>query len=240
MPEPAVIAPPPTGGTESRHRTPVLGLASVRKTWGPGPAPVLDGVHLEVGPGEAVAVSGANGAGKTTLLRIASGLILPDAGTIRVCGHESESERSECQRRTGFLSAGNAGLYGRLKAEHHLEFAARLAFIPRRERQVAIRRVVDAFELAPFCGRRVDRTSMGQRQRLRLALAFLHDPELVLLDEPATSLDEEGIGLVEAALESLRSRGGAAVICVPTGWRQVVSVDRHYLLQDGRLTEAAG
>src|SRR5205807_6147088 len=137
----------------------------------------------------------------------------------------------------GFLSAGNAGLYGRLTSENHLEFAERLAFIPRREREEAIARAVEAFELSPFSGRRVDRTSMGQRQRLRLALAFLHDPSLVLLDEPATSLDEEGIGLVQAALDSLLARGGSALICVPTGWKQLVSVERHHLLADGRLAE---
>lgn len=238
MSEPAVIAPPQDAGGATAGRAAPLTVAGIVKTWAREGPPVLAGVDLELPPGEAVAISGANGAGKTTLLRIAAGLILPDAGTVTICGLDSERDRTAAQRRIGFLSAGNTGLYGRLKVEHHLEFAARLAFMPRREREAAIARVIEQFELGPFCGRRVDRTSMGQRQRLRLAMAFVHDPELVLLDEPATSLDEAGVTLVQAALDSLRSRGGSALLCVPTGWTQSVAIDRHYLLADGALAEA--
>jgi ABC-type multidrug transport system ATPase subunit len=235
MPDPAVIAAPPRGEVATAH-APMLALSGVSKTWRGGGA-VLRDVDLELHPGESVAVAGANGAGKTTLLRIAAALILPDAGSVAVAGFDPERDRTEFQRRIGFLSAGNSGLYGRLTAENHLEFVARLALMPKRERQVAIDRVIDAFGLASFCGRRVDRTSMGQRQRLRLALTFIHDPVVALLDEPATSLDEEGLGLVQAALDDLKSRGGCALICVPTGWKEIMSVDRHHLLADGHLTE---
>jgi ABC-2 type transport system ATP-binding protein len=199
---------------------------------------VLAGVDLEVEPGVAVAVAGANGAGKTTLLRIVAGLLAPDAGRVRVCGLGLDEDRAGYQRALGFLPAGNSGLYGRLKAEHHLELWTRLALMPRGRRRAAIESAVAAFGLGPLCGRRVDRLSMGQRQRLRLALAFVHGPRLVLLDEPGTSLDDEGAAVLEGALSELKARGGSALVCVPSGWAQPLPVDRRYVLAGGRLEAA--
>lgn len=213
---------------------PVLAIEGVRKQW-PGTAhPVLDGVGLSVVPGAVVAVTGRNGAGKTTLLRIAAGLILPDEGSVRIQGRDPERERTACQRRIGFLSAGNSGLYGRLRVEQHLDFWARLALLPRAQRRPAIESSLDRFALHELCGKRVDRLSMGQRQRLRVALALLHAPELVLLDEPLTSLDDEGAALLGAALTELVARGGAALICAPTG-ESALTYDVRYVVADGRV-----
>jgi ABC-2 type transport system ATP-binding protein len=172
------------------------------------------------------------------MLRVAAGLIAPERGSVRICGLDPERERTRFQRRVGFLSAGNSGLYARLKAEDHLQLWARLALIPRRDRGAAVERALDGFALRAICGRRVDRLSMGQRQRLRMALAFLHEPSVVLLDEPATSLDEDGIAVLERQLDRLRGRGGAAVVCVPTGWGRVLRLDRDLVLADGVLVDA--
>lgn len=216
---------------------PPLALDGIVKRW-PGAPPVLEGVSLRLEPGQAVAICGRNGAGKTTLLRIAAGLFGPDQGSVRLDGLDPEHDRTEFQRRLGFLSAGNSGLYARLKPEHHLELWSRLALVPKRRREAAIAGAVRAFELDPLCGKRVDRLSMGQRQRLRLALAFLHEPTVVLLDEPGTSLDDEGIAMIGAALERLKSRGGAAVVCLPSGWEAVPAVDAGFVLANGRLEPA--
>jgi ABC-type multidrug transport system ATPase subunit len=224
---------PASNGTAPAGPPPVE-LRAVRKEW-PGGEPVLGGIDLAVEPGTAMAICGRNGTGKTTLLRIAAALITPDAGVVRVCGIDPERERTAFRRRIGFVSAGNTGLYARLKAEHHLEMWARLALLPARLRGPAIDRVMHAFDLAPLRGKRVDRLSMGQRQRLRLALGFLHDPAVVLLDEPTTSLDDDGIALLGAALESLKARGGAALVCLPSNWRSVRGVDTAMVLTDGRL-----
>src|SRR4051794_3906778 len=128
---------------------PPLALTGIVKRW-PGVPPVLEGVDLRLHTGRATGIEGRNGAGKTTLLRIACGLILPDSGTVRVRGLDPERERTEFHRSVGFLSAGNSGLYARLKAEHHLETWARLALLPRPERDRAIGRVSERFELAPL------------------------------------------------------------------------------------------
>jgi ABC-2 type transport system ATP-binding protein len=219
-------------------RDPVLDLAGILKRWPSQEAPVLDRVDLKLDPGSAAAIAGRNGAGKTTLLRIAAGLIGAESGSVKVCGLDVERDRTEFQRRIGFLAAGNSGLYARLKVEHHLELWSRLALVPRKQRAAAIEQALVAFDLEPLCGRRVDRLSMGQRQRLRLALAFVHEPALVLLDEPATSLDEDGIALLQRALDLLKGRGGAAVVCLPSGWEQILSIDRALVLDAGRLTAA--
>ena len=211
-----------------------LELTEIVKHW-PRTPPVLEGVTLRLDPGTGAAIAGSNGAGKTTLLRIAAGLISPESGGVRVHGLDPERERTAFQRRIGFLSAGNSGLYARLSAERHLELWARLALLPKAERRAAIQRTVAAFALEPLLAKRVDRLSMGQRQRLRVSLAFLHDPDVVLLDEPGTSLDAEGLAIVESAIAKLVARGGAALVCVPTGWERPAALGSGYVLSDGRL-----
>lgn len=211
----------------------VLCLERICKRWPGTSSPVLERASLTVGPGESVAVTGRNGAGKTTLLRIAASLIIPDSGLVRIAGMDPERDRAECQRRIGFLSAGNSGLYARLHVQHHLDFWARLSLLPGRERRAAVEWALSRFELRPLCGKRVARLSMGQRQRLRIALTFLHRPRLVLLDEPRTSLDEEGAELLADAVADFCRTGGAAVVCAPTGEDAGVSFERVVVVDDG-------
>jgi ABC-2 type transport system ATP-binding protein len=212
-----------------------LELRAVSKRWRKQPRPVLDDVDLGVAPGTAVLLTGANGAGKTTLLRLAAGVIAPDRGSVMVQGLSPERSRREFSRRIAFLSAGGSGLYARLSVCRHLDLAARLALLGSSERAAAIERAIDAFDLGPLADNRVDRLSMGQRQRVRVAMAFLHDPDLALLDEPSTSLDEHGIGLLHSALSSMLAQGGAAIWCEPSGGRAEFAFDRHLTLKDGAL-----
>ena len=226
----------PTAAEHPAHA--VLEVAGVVKRWRTDRPAVLDGVDLVVRPGEVVGVLGRNGAGKTTLLRIAAGLITPDAGRVSVDGLDPRRDRSSYQQRLGFLSAGNSGLYGRLRVEHHLDLSSALAYVPREGRAAAIDRVRRAFELDDLVGQRVDRLSMGQRQRVRLALAFLHEPELALLDEPRTSLDGDGVAILRAAIDALTSRGGCAVVCAPDAEALGLECDRCLSVSGGRLAPA--
>jgi ABC-2 type transport system ATP-binding protein len=212
-----------------------LAARGIVRRWKGLAKPVLDGVDLDLDAGQVVAVSGRNGTGKTTLLRIVAGLITADAGTVAVGGLDPTRDRRAYQRRIGFVSAGNAALYARLTVDHHLRMSSRLALLPRSERGAAGKRMLDVFALDELRGRRVDRLSMGQRQRLRLALGFLHSPELVLLDEPENSLDDEAIALLAAAIESVRARGGAVLICSPSGAHDALAFDQRFRLADGRL-----
>jgi ABC-2 type transport system ATP-binding protein len=217
---------------------PTLGLKGISKRWHRKAPPVLDGIDLTLAPGTAVLLTGRNGAGKTTLLRVASGLITPDSGEVTVRGLSPERSRREFHRRVALLSPGNSGLYARLSVRRHLDLAGRLALMARPERAEAVERVIDDFELRPLANGRVDRLSMGQRQRVRVAMAFLHQPLLVLLDEPGTSLDEPGVGVLNAAVSGLLERGGAAIWCEPAGSRSDFAFDRRLKLEEGGLHAA--
>jgi ABC-2 type transport system ATP-binding protein len=214
---------------------PALDLCGVSKRWRRKPRPVLDNIDLSVAERTAVLLTGRNGAGKTTLLRVASGLIAPDRGTVMVQGVSPELNRREFHRRITLLSAGGSGLYARLSVRSHLDLAGRLALLTRTERTAATEGGLDAFDLRALAADRVDRLSMGQRQRVRVAMAFVHEPELALLDEPSTSLDDHGVELLHAAVSRMLSRGGAAIWCEPSGSGPGFVYDRHLVLEDGGL-----
>ncbi len=211
----------------------LLVLQGIHKSW--GKRTVLEGVDLSVARGALVSICGANGTGKTTLLRIAAGLIHSESGRVAIDGLHPERDRRAYLRRLGFLSAGDRGLYARLSARRHLDLCARLALIPAGRRVGAVERALAAFALDGFAGRRVDRLSMGQRQRVRLAMTFVHEPDLILLDEPGNSLDQEGLSVLTAYLEQLCRRGGAAVWCAPEGVQAPLASDTSFRLAAGRL-----
>jgi ABC-type multidrug transport system ATPase subunit len=194
---------------------------------------VLDRIDLSLPERTGVLLTGRNGAGKTTLLRVVSGLIAPDSGSVLVQGLSPERSRREISRRICMLGAGNSGLYARLSVRRHLDLAGRLALLGRAERIAAVERAIDAFDLCQVTSRRADRLSTGQRQRVRLAMAFLHGPQLALLDEPSTSLDDHGLGLLRAALSRLLARGGAAIWCEPSGGHAELVYDRRLVIEDG-------
>jgi ABC-2 type transport system ATP-binding protein len=218
--------------------TTLLSLRGISKSW--ANRPVLDAVDLDVRAGAVLGIAGGNGAGKTTLLRIAAGIIASDGGVVSFRGWDIERDRAALQREIGFLSAGDRGLYARLTVRQNLEFWGGLARMNRRNRRRRIGDVLSEFEITELADRRVDRLSMGQRQRVRLAVTFLHDPLLVFLDEPRTSLDEGGVLLLESALARLLGKGGAALWASPDLTEPLVS--QSWVLEEGRLdpVERAG
>ena len=215
-----------------------LRLAGVTKRWDKRQAPVLDGLSLTLNPGELTWVGGENGVGKTTMLRVAAGLIRPDAGTVSVWGRSPRESHARYQRLVSFLPAGDRGLYARLSVRRQLEFSARLAMLPRAGFSTTIERTIERFELDELADRRVDRMSMGQRQRLRIAMTFLPRPEIVLLDEPLTSLDSRGVALLRAAVSETLALDGSVLWCSPVGEHQEMRFDRRWVLDHGRLSPA--
>jgi len=199
---------------------------------------VLRGLDLQVGAGTAVCISGGNGAGKTTLLRLATGILAPNAGRVIIDDIGTDERWRELHRRLGFLSAGDRGLYARLSVRGHLAFWAALAFLPRKERKRLVEEALVRFGLCDLAKRRADRLSLGQRQRLRLALTMLHRPKVLLLDEPRSSLDAEGLKILGSSVGEVLARGGAVLWCSPLGEEQPVSFERILLLADGKLSPA--
>ncbi|HWD77212.1 MAG TPA: ABC transporter ATP-binding protein [Solirubrobacteraceae bacterium] len=220
----------------------LMSFDGIWRYWGRGRSrwAVLRGVDLQIPAGAAVRVEGSNGAGKTTLLRIGTAILSPHAGTVTVDGIRSDGNWREFHRRIGFLSAGDRGLYARFSVKGHLEYCARLAFLPRSVRGQVVEDALVRFGLGELAKRRADRLSQGQRQRLRLALTFVHRPRVLLLDEPRNSLDEAGLEMLADAVDDVLGAGGAVLWCAPAGEEQPVRFDRSYVIADGTLQPTDG
>lgn len=175
-----------------------------------GPAVAVAGVDLNLGRGEFLSIFGPNGAGKSSLLGMLSGALRPSAGSVRVMGHALDDGSEEWRRHIGVLSH-RGFLYGHLTAEENLRFYGTLYGLPDLGQRVAeqLRRV----GLEGRAGSRVRALSHGMRQRLSLARALLHDPDLVLLDEPYTGLDPSAAALLRGVLTELRD-GHRTVVMV--------------------------
>jgi ABC-type multidrug transport system ATPase subunit len=218
--------------------TPALVLAGLTKRWQRRAAPVLDGLDLVLAPGTCTWVGGRNGAGKTTMLRVAAGLICAEAGTACAFGLDPRAQRVAYQRLVSFLPAGDRGLYARLTTRRQLAFWGRISLLQPDRFERVLSETLDAFALNELADRRVDRMSMGQRQRLRLAMTFLTAPRLVLLDEPLSSLDGEGGQLLAAAIAATLARDGAVLWCSPEPELEYVRFNQSWLLAEGRLVRA--
>lgn len=229
---------PRSGPTPATEDTAPLTMRGVSKRWRADLPLVLDELVLVLEPGTTTWIGGRNGVGKTTMLRIAAGLIDPEAGRAEVWGLTAREHRIRYQQLVSFLPAGDRGLYARLTVRRQLEFCARIAMVPRPRFRRAVEEAIETFDLQELAERRVDRMSMGQRQRLRIAMTFLPRPEVVLLDEPLTSLDTEGAVLLQRAIEGLIARDGAVLWCSPSGEHLDMDFDARFTIERGKLTQA--
>ncbi len=185
---------------------------------------------LAIEQGSCCALLGRNGAGKTTLLRLLAGLSPFQRGEIRLFGGSPRSE--EARRRIGFLGHG-IGVYEDLSARENLNFFARVSEV-KEPRQVA-GRWLSRVGLDRVASMPVRQFSRGMRQRLALARTFLHAPQLLLLDEPFTSLDDRAIAMLGELLVEAR-QGGATIILSTHQLREAMAIASHVvLIENGRL-----
>jgi heme exporter protein A len=168
---------------------PVLSLARVRRDYGERTA--LDGIGLELAPGETLLVLGPNGAGKTTLLRILATLLRPSGGEVRALGCSLPGEAWKLRGRIGFLGHEPL-LYRDLSGRENLRFHARLHGLRGEAAEERITELLVAVAMERRAEERVAELSAGMRQRLAICRCVLHEPELLLLDEPDSNLDGEG------------------------------------------------
>ena len=170
---------------------------------------VLRGVDFDVQPGEFVALLGPNGAGKTTFLRILASLSRPSLGEVHIAGYKLPHEAAQVRARLGVVSHLPL-LYGDLTAEENLQFYARMYNLPNYEL-----RINEVLEMIGLVARRRDlvRTfSRGMQQRLAIGRAVLHDPDVILFDEPYTGLDQDASAMLDDVLKAVAAKGRTVVM----------------------------
>jgi heme exporter protein A len=191
---------------------------------------VLRGVSLEVRSGEAVGLFGANGSGKSTVLRILGTLLNPNAGTGSINGLDIVRDAGSVRGVVGYL-AHATGLYGDLTARENLRFAADMMGLPYPVVEEALERV----RLAHVAGDRVRGFSAGMQRRLALARLILRSPRVLLLDEPYSNLDAEGVELMNSIITGVVRSGGAALLALHELAPAKGMLDRTLNLVEGRI-----
>jgi ABC-2 type transport system ATP-binding protein len=172
-----------------------------------GDTVALDGLSLEVPEGDVVGFVGPNGAGKTTAMRIALGVLEPDAGEVLWRGAPATRE---VQRQFGYMPE-ERGLYPKMQVQRQLRYLATLHGRDETAADAAATRWLDRLGIAESAGQRVEELSLGNQQRVQLAAALVHDPDLLILDEPFSGLDPIGTDTMSEVLHE-RAAAGAAVI----------------------------
>jgi ABC-type lipoprotein export system ATPase subunit len=227
-----------TGGVDIRVR----GLSHTYRS-PEGPVLVLDGVDLDVAPGEIVAVSGSSGAGKTTLLAVLGGLERPQSGSVVVGGVDLGGLTGDAlaayRRRTVGFVFQDFGLLGPLSAQENVELALTFAGHSPRQRSKRAQELLDAVGLAARRTHRPVALSGGECQRVAIARALANQPSLVLADEPTGNLDDDATETVLRLLTSLPAAYGCTVVVVTHNAHVAARADRQLTLRDHALMPAS-
>ena len=199
-----------------------------------GEMTAVDGVTFRVAPGEVYGLLGPNGAGKTTTIRMILGLLSASAGYASIAGFRSSEHPEEVKRRVGVVSA-NAGVYHALTVAEMLLFFADIYGVPPEEARREMNRLAALFGFDDLLERYCGTLSTGQRQRLHLARAMIHRPEVLLLDEPTVGVDVLGSQVVVEFVDLLRRQGKAVIFCTHRLEEAEYLCTRVGLLHRGRL-----
>lgn len=193
----------------------------------------LDRVSFRIHHGEIVGLLGLNGSGKTTLLRILAGHLLPTSGTVTIQGQDLYQDPFRLKRSIGFLPE-TPPLYGDMTVASYLRFVARLKGLSRKEALSRLEEVESEVDIGQVRGEIIDQLSFGYRQRVGIAQALIHDPELLLLDEPAAGLDPVQIVEMRELIRGLR--GSRTVLLSSHLLAEIRQIcDRILVIHEGRI-----
>ena len=184
----------------------MLDIQHLTKTYGEKKA--VDDLSLRIAPGEIYGFIGHNGAGKTTTLKAAVGILQFDAGDIFIGGRSIRTDPLGCKRQLAYIP-DNPDLYDFMSGIQYLNFIADIFGIPAAERWARIEPLADAFELTGDLGQPVSAYSHGMKQKLAIIAAWIHDPKLILMDEPFVGLDPKAAHLLKSMMRAVCDGGGA-------------------------------
>jgi ABC-2 type transport system ATP-binding protein len=213
------------------ERLSMIEYSEVRKSYGEVEA--LQGISTSIGRSEIVGLLGPNGAGKTTAMKILVGYLLPTSGTVRVAGQDVVDHPMEAQKLIGYLPE-NAPTYSDMLVQDHLQFMAQMRELDGAQARKRIAVAIEECDIREVLTRPIGQLSKGYRQRVGLAAAILHDPEIVILDEPTNGLDPNQIVEVRRLI---RRMGETKTVILSTHILSEVeaSCDRAVILIDGQI-----
>lgn len=191
-------------------------------------------VNLEVRPGEILALLGPNGAGKTTTIRMIASILRPTTGQAWIAGYSVAEQPEQVRRRVGLLTEQH-GLYTRMRSQDYLRFFGQAFELPADRLNERIDQLLDEFGLAEARSMRLGHYSRGMRQKLVLARSLLHDPDVLLLDEPTSAMDPASARTVRRAIAGLRNSQRAIIVCTHNLAEAEQLADRIAIIRRGHI-----
>jgi ABC-2 type transport system ATP-binding protein len=202
-----------------------------------GPIAAVSGIDLEVGRGEVLGFLGPNGAGKSTTMKMVTGFLAPSAGQVRICGHDVETDTIAAQQQIGYLPEG-APAYGDMTPRQFLAFIAEVRGYRGEAAKQAVAKAIARTELEPVLDQTVDTLSKGFKRRVGLAQAILHDPPVLIMDEPTDGLDPNQKHAVRSLIRAMAPQKAIIVSThlleeVESICTRAVIIDRGRVVADG-------
>jgi sodium transport system ATP-binding protein len=194
----------------------------------------VDSVSFRCQPGEIYGLLGANGAGKTTTLRMLATILEPTSGTAQVAGFDVKLEPQKVRANVGFLSTATA-LYGRLSAREMVEYFGRLNGMEGDRLQKAVDGLFHALDMESFSDRRCEKLSTGMKQKVSIARTLVHDPAVMIFDEPTVGLDVMTARSIVAFIRHCRERGKTVIFSTHVMSEAEKLCDRIGIIHDGKL-----
>lgn len=194
----------------------------------------VNSVNLDVPSGQVLVLLGPNGAGKTTTVRMLTSILVPSRGRAQVAGFDVVHQADKVRSSVGVLTEHH-GLYGRMNSVEYLEFFGKLYSLNSIALQKRINDLLDQFGLADARKKRLGEYSKGMRQKLALVRAILHDPPVLLLDEPTSAMDPESARMVRDAIVALRSENRTIVLCTHNLLEAEELADQVAIIRRGRI-----
>ncbi len=199
-----------------------------------GDLTAVKNVSIELRQGEVLGLLGPNGAGKTTILRMLAGILAPNEGSVSVMGIDTQTDPLAARQQIGFLS-GDTQLYQRLNPREVLDYFGRLYGVPAARRRERIEQLVAELDMASFANRPCGQLSTGQKQRANIARAFLHQPMVLILDEPTNALDVLTGRFIIQAIRREKAAGRAILFSTHMMGEAEYLCDRILLLHKGEI-----
>lgn len=197
----------------------------------------VDNVSFQVADGEIVGLLGENGAGKTTTLRMIATMLKPTGGTVKVSGYDIVKQESKVRGEIGILFGGEVGLYDRLTARENIRYFAELNGLTKAETDESINYLIEMLDMGEYIDRRVGKFSRGMKQKVAIARSIVHNPSVMLFDEPTAGLDVTAARIVQDFITHCK-RDNKAIVFSSHSMAEIERIcDRIVIIHKGKILE---